>query len=157
MLNAFRLVMTTSMGYFQVINFAHAVTTKEGQQSVQRLSVETPRVSRLSWVNIPQYAVLRPTHFPRKGTATMLISSSICLRLSCHSSSASPSSSLSLPSSDIDDSAESWDGVAGGISIMDDRLAEREAVEESREPSGVGYSEESEEKECSDMAGRKMS
>lgn len=40
---------------------------------------------------------------------------------------------------------------------MDDRLAEREAVEASREPSGVGYSEESEEKECSDMAGREMS
>lgn len=40
---------------------------------------------------------------------------------------------------------------------MDDRLAEREAVEASREPSGVGYSEESEEKECSDMASRKMS
>lgn len=40
---------------------------------------------------------------------------------------------------------------------MDGRLAEREAVEASREPSGVGYSEESEEKECSDMAGKEMS
>lgn len=39
---------------------------------------------------------------------------------------------------------------------MEDRLAEREAIEASGvlsiEPSGVGYSEESEEKECSDMA-----
>lgn len=41
---------------------------------------------------------------------------------------------------------------------MDGRLAEREAIEESgvfsAELSGVGYSEESEVKECSDMAGR---
>lgn len=59
-------------------------------------------------------------------------------------------------SSDIDDSAESWDGVGGGISIIDGWLAEREAVEASREPSGVGYSEESEEKEFSDMTGTEM-
>lgn len=82
-------------------------------------------------MTIPQYAVRRPIHFPKNGTATMLISISSCLKLSCHSSSASPSSPLSLPSPDIDDSAESWEGVAEGISIMDGRLAEREAVEAS--------------------------